>query len=159
MTNVSVSRRGLFTGLVVGAVASLGAVGLATQPEPTEFRLAQADPVEVYGIIRFPSTGPEVLDDANHTPKGVTGVSITTGGLLEIQHDDLINVGHSSVTVDETLVARSIMVGQSQGFTTATVRFYDSYYTRVLNLSIAADYARISHANANIWFRAESYSA
>jgi hypothetical protein len=143
------TRRGLLAGLLGG----IGSVVLTAAP-------AQAQTgVEVYGIIRFPSTGPEVLDDANHTPKGVTGVSITSAGLLEIQHDDLINVGHSQVTVDETLVARTIMVGQSQGFTSATVRFYDSYNTRVLNLSTAADYARISHANANIWFRAQSYSA
>lgn len=143
------TRRGLLAGLLGG----IGSVCLTAAP-------AQAQTgVDVYGIIRFPSTGPEVLDDANHTPKGVTGVSITSAGLLEIQHDDLINVGHSHVSVDETLVARTIMVGQSQGFTTATVRFYDSYNTRVLNLNTAADYARISHANANLWFRAQSYSA
>lgn len=146
----NMTRRGLF-GLMAVTAAS---VGLTASPAQ-----AQSGPVEVYGIIRFPSTGPEVLDDANHTPKGVTGVSITSAGLLQIHHDDLINVGHSQVTVDERLVARTIMVGQSQGFTSATIQFYDSYNTRLLNLNVPADYARVSHDSANIWFRAQSYSA
>lgn len=149
------SRRGLFAGAAAGAAAALGAVGLTAAPAPIPIRLAQTGPVEVYGVIRFPSTGPVVLDDAGHTPKGVTGVSITAGGLLEIHHDDLIDVGTSRVTVDETLAARTIAVGQSQGFTSAKVTFLDVYYMTVLDLNDAADYARICGASSNLWFYAK----
>lgn len=152
----TISRRRLFTGPIMGAAAALGIVGLTASPPAAQIRLAQSATVEVFGIIRLLPGGPEVLDDAGHTPQGVTGVSIHSSGMLEIQHDDLGDVGTSSVTVDETLVGRGIMIGQSQGFTWARVRFYDSYYTKVLDLNDPADYNRVVDSTANVWFRAAS---
>lgn len=118
-------------------------------------RLFSSAAVEVFGIIRFPTSGPIILNDANHTPKGLTGVSILASGLLCVTHTDLVDVGVSFVNPDETLVGKGIMVGNSQGFDEARFQFYDASGSGLaLNLNNAAHYAKLAGTSTNIWFGA-----
>ena len=110
--------------------------------------------IEVFGAVRLLTTGPEILDDANHTPQGLIDAFINAKGFLEITHEDLVDVGVSAVTPDETLVSRGIMVGNSQGFTAGRLTFYDTSGRAVLDLNRADHYSVVSGANSNVWFYA-----
>lgn len=125
-------------------------VGLAVVFGASHVANAQTPDVYVYGVVRFPSTGPVVLDDANHTPIGVTDAAINSNGDLVITHTDLVNVGGFTSDSDESLTERGIFCGASQGFSTATLRCFDSKLNRALELDVATDYDRIEGTNANI---------
>ena len=145
-------RRNLITGLFAGGFAGAAAAPAA----PASARSCTF--VEVFGAIRFPSSGPEILDDEGHTPKGLTGVSILSNGYLQISHTDLGVVGVAYANADETLVDRGILAGVSQSYDYARIRFRDLTNKKTLNLSNSADYNRLGGTNANIWFYARSAS-
>lgn len=146
-------RRSLVRSLGILGGSSLVAAAPGALPE------AKARPrrnIEVFGAVRLLTAGPEILDDANHTPKGLTGAFINARGFLEITHKDLVVVGVSAVTADETLVSRGIMVGNSQGFTSGRLTFYDTAKNTTLDLNTAEHYTAVAGANCNVWFYARS---
>ena len=148
-------RRSLFSrlGLLGGSSLFAAVLGGLSKRKPQAGANA-----EVFGAVRLLTTGPEILDDANHTPQGLTGAFINAKGFLEVTHTDLVVVGLSAVTPDETLVSRGIMVGNSQGFTSGRLTFYDTTKNTVLNLNTAAHYTAVAGANCNIWFYARGNS-
>lgn len=151
MKGKNVLRRSLFAGLGVLGGSSLVGAKPGASPKPK----ARPDSnIEVFGAVRLLTTGPEILDDANHTPQGLTDAFINANGFLEIAHTDLVVVGMSAVTPDETLVSRGIMVGNSQGFASGRLTFYDTVSNTTLDLNTAEHYATVAGANCNIWFYA-----
>lgn len=146
---MSISRRTFFASLLgaSAAVTVAPAAGHASISDPA---------VEVFGAVRLLTTGPDILNDANHTPYGLTSVEITTTGYLQINHTDLLEVGFASGNADEYLTNKGVTIGISQGFAYARLAFYSSKLGRTLNLNNASDYASIAASTSNIWFYARS---
>ena len=150
------NRRSFFTGLFTGAVA--GTAGTVLARPAAQPAAAHTGIVEVFGVIRFPSGGPVILDDAGHTPQGLSSVQILSSGYLQINHTDLGVVGVAYANADETLADRGILAGVSQSYDYARIRFRDLTNKKTLNLSNSTDYNRLGGTNANIWFYARSAS-
>ena len=148
---MSISRRTFFASLLgaSAAVTVAPAAGHASISDPA---------VEVFGAVRIlpEPEGPTVLNDANHTPYGLTSVEITTTGYLQINHTDLLEVGFASGNADEYLTNKGITIGISQGFAYARLAFYSSKLGRTLNLNNASDYDSIAASTSNVWFYARS---
>src|SRR5690606_2362756 len=156
-----IDRRNLIrAALALPVAAAAGAVGFALNQgqdtSPAGHAQAQSAAVEVFGVVRFPAGGPQILDDTGHTPQGLTSVTIDANGFLQINHTDLQVVGFSSVTVDETLAARGIIAGGSQGFDAVRIKFRDTDSQLALNLNNSTHYSKLGGTNANIWFYARS---
>lgn len=146
---MSFNRRTFFSALIG---AGVGTAVLAPQPVQASI----ADPtVQVFGAIRFLSV-PTILNDAGHTPHGLTSCAINANGTLRINHTNLVEVGWSSIACDETLTLEGLTAGVSQGFTNANVYLYSSKLGRVLDLSDPDDYAIVEGTNRNVWFYARS---
>ena len=145
-------RRKFFSSLLGGAAAGTAASTLGGNNLPPAQVTTSGD-VEVFGVIRFPSSGPQILNDAGHKPHGLINAFINSNGWLEVTHTNLVRVGVSVVNPDETLVARGIMVGNSQALDAARIRFYETKGNgTALNLNNSSHYKKIAVTNANIWF-------
>lgn len=111
-------------------------------------------------IIRFPSSGPVILDDgalnppAGHVSRGCNSVSVNTTGELVIGTDALVPIISATAQADETLVWRGITAGMSVGNTQTRVRFYKTGYG-ALELDIAYEYDSLAGDYSNLfvtWF-------
>jgi hypothetical protein len=98
-------------------------------------------------IVRLLSTGPVILDDANHhcSPR-VTGVSVV-GNDLHIAHDPVTEIVSASVSIDETLTQRGVIAGASAGFSVTVVRFFDTDVPGV----VAADSGNVTGSTSNVF--------
>lgn len=102
-------------------------------------------------IVRFPDTGPEILDDAGHTPIGLFGVvDIDPAGWLRIQTEDVRPIGSTIVEEDETLTARGIEGGPRTGATQTTILFTKDGAPLDLNDPVHWSYIKGSLANVYI---------
>lgn len=99
-------------------------------------------------VIRLLSTGPAVLDDANHacSPR-VTAVSVSAGGDLVVTHDPIAQVVACTVAIDETLAGRGVIAGASAGLTSTVIRFYST----VSHAVVRADSAAVTGSSSNIF--------
>lgn len=79
--------------------------------------------VHYFGVVRGVG-GWHILDDAGHTPQGLTGVSVNGSGRLVIAFEPLIEVGTFTITPDETWCGR-YFPGASVGFDKAVVTIRD----------------------------------
>jgi hypothetical protein len=106
--------------------------------------------MEIYGgIIRLLSTGPVILNDANHaaSPR-ITGVSVdAASGNLIITHDPVLKVISGVITIDETLAGRGIIAGASVGLSQTIVVFYST----VTHSHVRADSAAVTGSSSNIF--------
>jgi hypothetical protein len=78
-----------------------------------------------YGcVVGLRSTGPVVVDDANHhCSPNVTGVGVAGNGDLVINYEAVAEVVACVVEEDETLVDRDVVAGASVGLSQAFVKF------------------------------------
>lgn len=109
---------------IFGAAAAAAATIVPAQ--------AAADtPVHSYGIVRVSAGGVwQILDDAAHTPQGLTGVTCNGGGDLVVAMDPVAEVGVASTSPDETYAGR-FEFGPSIGLDRIVVRVTDHDGTRV----------------------------
>lgn len=146
-------RRSIFARLGLLGSASLAAL---TPGGPRKPKHPQEPDLEVFGVVRLLSDGPDILDDVGHTPRGLTEAFINSKGQLEITHTDLVVVGVSAVTPDETLVGRGMLVGNSQGFASGRLTFYSTVMGSVLDLNNPEHYKAVAGSTSNVWFYARA---
>lgn len=108
------------------------------------------------GCIRFYSTGPEWhINDGHHTIGLIdtsTQPTIDTSGFLVI---NLLDIGERAVVSmtaasDETLVARGISVGCSNGGPTCRMRFYKDG-VGPLDLNDSTHWGYVAGIYSNLW--------
>lgn len=95
-------------------------------------------------LVRNPSTGAwSVLDDGTaHLPQGLTGVTVTPQGYLQVTYPQLARVGSFQVTPDETWAGK-YHPGASVGF--------DHAFIIIRNSSGAVVPAGSLVGNGNLW--------
>jgi hypothetical protein len=100
-----------------------------------------------YGCaVGLRSTGPVIIDDANHhCSPSVTGVSLAGNGDLVVTYDAVDEVVACVAEEDETLVDRDVVAGPSVGLTSAIVKF------AVAGTPVAADSATVTGTTSNIF--------
>lgn len=150
--------------LVIGGAAAPAAFELASspvqaQPQPTPTTTVLPDGPQPLGVvIRLYATGPEFHRDADHWQSGIdTSIppSIDSSGFLVIHTTEKNAVVSCTAHPDETLVARGITAGCSNG--SHLVRFLlvkpDSVTAQPvpLDLNNPIHYSRVSGPYSNLW--------
>lgn len=121
--------------------------GLTDNDHPQYIRTATSGYVEIFGILRKTGGTWSILDDANHTPVGLSSVSADATKLTVTYSSTFAETGAVSVTVDETWAA-SYLVGASVGLSSMDIYIKDLTGSAVNPTSVA------DAAGANIWIRA-----
>lgn len=100
--------------VLLGFALYMFVVGPPVQTPPQQ--TVTSTTVHYYGIARVGPSGWFILDDANHTPSGLTSAYCmpTTGELQIAYQTPLVEVGVAQVSVDETYAGK-VVVGASVG--------------------------------------------
>lgn len=153
---VIISAIALSVGIVIGAPAVVDSIA---QPQPPSSSVLPAGPQPIGVVIRLYDTGPEFHLDDDHWEAGVDtarGVDIDAAGYLVIYTKEPNAVINCGADPDETLVARGITVGCSNGSHLIRLRFVKvglDGQPAVLNLNNPVHYDRVEGDFSNIWFR------
>lgn len=102
-------------------------------------------------VIRFPSSGPYIHNNASHACVGVSQVWIDGSGQLVIDHASVGPVALPVAQPDETMAARGITVGPSGGGTQTRLRFGFPQGGQ-LRLDYPSHYAQLAGDTVNVWF-------
>lgn len=134
------------TSLLVASMTGIAAEHVRASSEP-EASTTEAATLVTGCVIRFTSTGPAILDDANHRCTGATSVSVLTNGDLQIRTPRSGPIVSLTADEDETLTTRGIMAGASGQGEVTIVRFYS---TRT-GSAVRADSTTLQGSTSNIW--------
>lgn len=104
-------------------------------------------------VVRFDSATPRIHANAHHRCIGVSSVSLSSDGHLQLrssaeQRGAVVNV---QADPDEALTTRGLVTGVSASPSLTVVRIYDTRLRRQLDLRTAKDYARVAGPTANLW--------
>lgn len=140
----------LAIGLTLGGAPST----LRDQPQPPPVTTVLADgPQTLGGCIRFYDTGPEWHVDADHWISGIdpnVDPVIDSSGYLTFRTIEKNAIIAIQPSPDETLVARGISMGGSNGSQLVRLRFYKAG-VGPLNLNIEEHYDYIEGNFSNGW--------
>jgi hypothetical protein len=140
--------------LLVGLAAGVTALALVftTTPLTTDTTCATetTSPVDsmamVSGTIRWvSSTQWIVLDDAGHTPTGISSVTLLPDRVRVNYNFTATKVSSLQVTPDEAFSSASVRVGASVGLTYADIYFYMGTSQTPVNPAL------LSKSGANVW--------
>lgn len=149
--------------IVIGGAAAPAAFevtsrSVVAQPQPPAPTILPAGPQPLGVVIRLYESGPEFHLDADHWESGIdTSIppEIDSSGFLVIHTKEKNAVISCTAHPDETLVARGITAGCSNG--SHLVRFLlvkpDSVTAQPvpLDLNNPVHYSRVSGAYSNLW--------
>lgn len=146
----------LAAAFIVGPSAAPAAV-VDTAPAAVQAAV-DGNPVIKGGCIRLYATGPEWHVDSDHHTLGIDPTIdpvIDSSGLLTFWTEDAAPVVSISPTPDETLTARGIDVGGSNGSHLVRLQFYKDGINggngTPLDLNNPVHYSRVSGQFSNVW--------
>lgn len=136
-------------GLLAGVALLAGfSTGVAVDPPAIEPMPAVevCEPGIVSGTIRWVDrTSWIVLDDAGHTPTGISHVELRADRVRVHYTFDSASVGSLQVTPDESFSSAGVRTGASVGLSFADVFFYMGTSATPVNPSL------LSKSGANVW--------
>lgn len=100
--------------------------------------------------IRLGPGGPLIHANDTHANVGITGISITSAGDLQITAGDIpvgSKVLHAAADVDESLASLNIFAGVSGGLGSSVVKLYQG------TTRIRPDSTKFDIDTHNIWFK------
>lgn len=106
------------------------------------------------GCMRLYAAGPEWHVDADHHTVGIDPTvppDIDASGFLVFHTLDHNPIIAGTVASDETLTARGISGGISNGTFLIRIRLYSSKLGRPLDLNTPADWALVAGSFCNLW--------
>ena len=145
------SFKNVIAGFALALSFALG--GIVAQPQPASDTVVADGPQTLGGCIRLYATGPEWHVDADHWIEGIDPTVdpvIDSSGFLTFHTIEKNAVVSISPSPDETLTARGISVGGSNGSYLVRLRFYKEG-VGPLNLNNPAHWDYIEGEFSNLW--------
>lgn len=146
------SIRNIITGAALAISFALG--GIAYQPQPVpETTVLENGPQTLGGCIRLYGSGPEWHVDNDHWIAGIdptVNPVIDSSGFLTFKTIEKNAIVSISPSPDETLTARGISVGGSNGSQLVRLRFYKEG-VGPLNLKNAKHWSYVQGEFSNLW--------
>lgn len=128
------------TGSTVGALVALAAFGVATTCSATT--ATTAPPMYLSAAVRCSGGTWSAINDAAHSPYGVTGVT-STSAYVRVAHAHIDHVGSVQATADETYAQADVVVGASVGLDYVELRFAKA--------GVAVNPSTLCTAYSNVW--------